>query len=98
MRSCKTAVWWKPVIKALCHGVYGDKNFTVIQSVYAPAEETEVVLMSGEMVDALDLIGFYDGNHMSAIQNGVEFSVFSDDLSLEEMMRVISSMQVAVMK
>lgn len=76
----------------------GDKNFTVIQSVYAPAEETEVVLMSGEMVDALDLIGFYDGNHMSAIQNGVEFSVFSDDLSLEEMMRVISSMQVAVMK
>ena len=54
--------------------------------------------MPGEMMDELDVVGFYDGNHLSAVYDNVEFTVFSDDLSPEEMMQVIMSMQVAVMK
>ena len=46
----------------------------------------------------MDVVGFYDGNHMSVVYDGVEFSVFSDELGPEEMMEVINSMQVAVMK
>lgn len=76
----------------------GAKNFTVVENLRASSERTQTVIMPGKMVDALDVIGFYDGNHLSAVYNGVEFTVFSDDLGPEEMMSVINSMQVAVMK
>lgn len=76
----------------------GDKNFTVVETKKAAPEVTQTVLMPGEMVDAMDVIGFYDGNRMSAVVDGVEFTVFSDDMNPEEMMNVITSMQVAVMK
>lgn len=76
----------------------GEKNFTVVESVRTSSENTQTVIMPGQIVDSLDVIGFYDGNRMSAIYNGIEFTVFSDDLAPEEMMSVITSMQVAVMK
>lgn len=76
----------------------GEKNFTVVERVRTSSENTQTVIMPGQIVDSLDVIGFYDGNRMSAIYHGVEFTVFSDDLAPEEMMRVITSMQVAVMK
>ena len=76
----------------------GDKNFTVVETKKESVKETQTVIMPGEMMDALDVVGFYDGNHLSAVYDNVEFTVFSDDLSPEEMMQVIMSMQVAVMK
>lgn len=76
----------------------GEKSFTVIENVRKQAETTQTVIMPGEIVDSVDIFGFYDGNRMSAIYNGVEFTIFSDDLGPEEMMSVITSMQVAVMK
>lgn len=76
----------------------GDKNFTVVESLRKVAETTQTVLMPGEMVDSLDVVGFYDGNHMSVIYGGIEYTVYSEELGPEEMMQVINSMQVAVMK
>ena len=76
----------------------GEKNFTVVETKKETAKDTQTVIMPGEMMDALDVVGFYDGNHLSALYDNVEFTVFSDDLSPEEMMQVIMSMQVAVMK
>lgn len=76
----------------------GEKNFTVVESVRAQAESTQTVIMPGEIVDNVDVFGFYDGNRMSAVYNGIEYTIFSDDLAPEEMMSVITSMQVAVMK
>ncbi len=76
----------------------GDKNFTVVQSKRQAAQSTQTVLMPGEMIDTLDIVGFYDGNKLSAIYNQVEFTVFSNELGPEEMMGVINSMQMAVMK
>ena len=76
----------------------GEKNFTVVEIKKKSVEKTQTVIMPGEIVDTLDVVGFYDGNHMSAIYDNVEFTVFSEDLSPEEMMEVITSMQVAVMK
>lgn len=76
----------------------GDKNFTVVEMKRTSAEETQTVIMPGKMIDTLDVVGFYDGNHMSVIYDNVEFTVFSEDLGPDEMMEVINSMQVAVMK
>ena len=76
----------------------GEKNFTVVETLTQESDTTQTVIMPGEMIDVLDVIGVYDGNHLSAVYNQIEFSVYSDDLSPEEMMQVIQSMQVAVMK
>lgn len=76
----------------------GEHNFTVIEKMKEVPKDTEMVIMQGEFVDALDVFGVYDGNHMSVVKNQVEYNVYSDTLNPEEMMQVLSSMQVAVMK
>lgn len=76
----------------------GDKSFTVIQVVKEKVDKTQTVIMPGKIVDSLDIIGFYDGNRMSAIYNNIEYTIYSDDLGPEEMMSIITSMRIAVMK
>lgn len=76
----------------------GDKNFTVIESIKSRSEQLETVIMSGQFIDSVDAFGFYDGNHMMLINNGVEYTIYSDDLSLSQMVEVLSSMQMVVMK
>ncbi|MCI8540725.1 MAG: hypothetical protein HFE67_04325 [Erysipelotrichaceae bacterium] len=76
----------------------GAKNFTVVENIRTGSDTTQTVIMPGQMMDVLDVVGFYDGNRLSAMANGIEYTVFSDDLDPEEMMSVINSMQVAVMK
>ena len=76
----------------------GEKNFTVIETIPKAVETTQTVIMPGEMMDVLDVVGFYDENHMNVIRDGVEISIFSDELSLQQMIEIINSMQVAVMK
>lgn len=76
----------------------GDKNFTIVETIKSASNETQTVFMPQEMIDAIDVIGFYDGASMSSYHQNVELTVFSQDLSPEEMISVISSMQVAVMK
>lgn len=76
----------------------GDCNFTIIEMVKNSSEETQTVIMSGTFIDSIDAFGFYDGNHMQLIKDGVEYTIYSDDLDAVEMMEVLNSMQVAVMK
>ena len=76
----------------------GDKNYTLVETVKTAQEETQTVFMPQEIIDTIEMIGFYDGASMSAYHQNVEMTIFSSDLSPEEMMSVLSSMQVAVMK
>lgn len=76
----------------------GDRNFTLIESIAQPKEETQTVIMSGEFIDSIDAFGFYDSNHMVMVNQGVEYTIYSDDLTPMEMVEVLNSMQVAVMK
>lgn len=76
----------------------GTKSFTLIETKKKEVSNTQTIIMPGEVVDALDMIGYYDGNHVSVIHDNVEFSVYSEQLTPDEMLEVINSMQVAVMK
>ncbi len=76
----------------------GDKNFTVIEKVKEKSNQLETVIMQGDFVDCMDSFGFYDGNHMVMIAQGIEYTIYSDDLTPQEMAEVLSSMQVVVMK
>lgn len=76
----------------------GDKTFTVIQTLKSVKEETQTVFKSGEMIDNIEMIGFYDGGSCLGYYQNLELNVYSKDLSVDEMMSVLSSLQVAVMK
>lgn len=76
----------------------GDCSFTIIESIKKSTEETQTVIMNGEFIDSIDAFGFYDGNHMQLIKEGVEYTIYSEDLNVNEMMEILNSMQVAVMK
>ena len=76
----------------------GDVNFTLIQTLKNQPSNATTVFKSGEIVDAVDVVGFYDGASMTMYLQNVEMNIYSNDLSAEEMMEVLSSHQVAVMK
>lgn len=74
----------------------GDKSFTVVEVLRSKNTEPTTLSVSGELVDGIDAFGAYDGNCLTFYNNLVEFTVYSDDLSVDEMLQVVSSMQVAV--
>lgn len=76
----------------------GGKNFTIVQTLKEVHEDTQTVFKSGEMIDAIDMIGFYDGASCLGYYQNLEMNIYSQDLNVEEMMSVMSSLQVAVMK
>lgn len=76
----------------------GEKNFTIVEEVAESEETTQTIIMSGSLVDGLNMVGRYDGNHMTSVINSVRYTIYSDDLSEEEMSAVLQSMQVIVMK
>lgn len=76
----------------------GEKNFTIVEEVAESEETTQTIIMSGSLVDGLNIVGRYDGNHMTSVINSVRYTIYSDDLSEEEMSAVLQSMQVVVMK
>lgn len=76
----------------------GEKNFTIVEEVAESEETTQTIIMSGSLVDGLNMVGRYDGNHMTSVINSVRYTIYSDDLSEEEMSAVLQSMQVGVMK
>lgn len=76
----------------------GDKTFTVVESVLNTSEEVAVEHMDGEVVDLVDGIAFYGDNQLTMMQSGIMCKVYSKDLSKEEMVNVISSMQSSSLK
>ena len=76
----------------------GEKNFTIVEEVAESEETTQTIIMSGSLVDGLNMVGRYDGNHMTSVINSVRYTIYSDDLIEEEMSAVLQSMQVVVMK
>lgn len=76
----------------------GEKSFTIVQVQKKKNAEPVVMQVSGELVDAIDVFGAFDGTRLTVYDNNVEYTIYSQDLSPEEMLQVVTSMQVAVMK
>lgn len=76
----------------------GGKEFTVIQKAVSKNQELSVKEIEGELVEGLGLIGYYNGNRLTVVNSQMETSVYSDTLSVNEMLQVVESMQVSVMK
>ena len=76
----------------------GEHSFTVTEKQIDVSEEFELIEMNGELVEGLGMLAYYNGNKLTAISTQMEMSVYSDDLSVMQMLEVLESMQVSVMK
>ena len=76
----------------------GEHSFTVVQTLKKAQGDTQTVFKSGEMIDTIEMVGFYDGGSCLGYYQNLEMNIYSQALSVDEMMSVMSSLQVAVMK
>lgn len=76
----------------------GGKEFTVVQKAVSQSDDLNVQEIDGELVEGFGLVGYYNGNRLTVMTSQMETSVYSDELSVSEMLQVIESMQVSIMK
>lgn len=76
----------------------GDKDFTVVESVMTTNDAIVEEAIDGEVVDLVDGVAFYNENQLTMMQSGIMCKVYSNDLSKEEMVNVINSMQSSSLK
>ncbi|MFV0392933.1 MAG: LolA family protein [Coprobacillaceae bacterium] len=76
----------------------GEKNFTIIESVVSTSDIVSEEFINGEVIELVDGIAFYKDNELTMIQSGIVCKVYSSDLSKDEMVNVVSSMQSASIK
>lgn len=70
----------------------GEKNFTIVESL-EEKEETVVNVISDEVVDLVDGFAYYSEGKLSMVNSGMMCSLYSNDLTKEEMISIITSMQ-----
>lgn len=76
----------------------GDKNFTVVETPIVATDELNVEVVSGEVIDLVDGVAFYNEGQLMMMKSGILCKVYSEDLSKDEMVSVISSMQTSSLK
>lgn len=76
----------------------GDNDFTIIESVANTSDSITEEFIDGEVIELVDGIAFYKNNELTMIQSGIICKVYSKDLSKDDMVNVVSSMQSASVK
>lgn len=76
----------------------GDKSFTIIESSSTTDDKINVQTIGSDMIDLIDGVAFHDDNQMTYVSSGVVCSLYSNDLTKEEMIAVLSSMQSSQVK
>ncbi|MFQ6793174.1 MAG: LolA family protein [Thomasclavelia sp.] len=76
----------------------GDKSFTVIETPVEASDSIVVENVSGEAIDLVDGVAFYNDGELMMMKSGVLCKVYSQDLDKDEMVSVISSMQSSNLK
>lgn len=76
----------------------GEKSFTIIESSVSSSEDMNIEVVNGKMIDLIDGIAFETDNQMTYVSSGVVCSLYSHDLTKQEMLSVLSSMQSSQVK
>lgn len=75
----------------------GEKNFTIIESPEVQ-DEAVVNVVDDEIIDMVDGFAYYNDNKLSMMNTGMMCSIYSHDLSKQEMIAVLTSMQSSTTK
>ena len=76
----------------------GSKEFTITQRLLDDSENMVTTEVSGSLVELPLGIGYYNNHNLLFIHNGVEYRIYSNTLSVNEMINVLDSMDVVIEK
>ena len=76
----------------------GEKPFTVVQRLLSQNEEVVSSTIEGEMIDLMNGVGFICDGTVICVYNGVEYKIYSDTLTVAELIEVANGMEVVVTK
>lgn len=72
----------------------GNQNFTIIQSIMEDSDEINYEAVSGTLVNFDRGIGFYNDSYLTYLYNGIKYEVYSDSLTVSQMIDIVSSLDV----
>lgn len=70
----------------------GSKEFTITQRLLEDSQDIVTMEVSGSLVELPLGIGYYNNKNLLFIHNGIEYKIYSDTLSVSEMIEVLDSM------
>ena len=73
----------------------GNKPFTVVQKILEDSESVVTLNLDGELVDLINGFGIYHDGILTYSYAGVEYNIYSDVLTLSEMIEVANAMDTA---
>lgn len=76
----------------------GEKAFTIVESALSNKEVMDIEKVDGEMIDLIDGFAYVQDNQMTYVTSGIVCSLYSNDLTKQEMLAVLSSMQSSNVK
>ena len=76
----------------------GDKSFTIIEKTSKDNDDFQTETIDGHMIDMIDGVAFENDQQMTYISSGVVCSLYSNDLTTQERLAVLSSMQSSQVK
>lgn len=76
----------------------GEKSFTIVEKTSKDNEELKTEIIDGYMIDMIDGVAFENDQQMTYISSGIVCSLYSNDLTTQEKLAVLSSMQSSQVK
>ena len=71
----------------------GEKSFTIVEKTSKENDDLQIESIDGNMIDMIDGVAFENDQQMTYISSGVVCSLYSNDLTSQEKLAVLSSMQ-----
>ncbi|UTY38451.1 hypothetical protein NMU03_12420 [Allocoprobacillus halotolerans] len=76
----------------------GEKSFTIVEKTSKDNEELKMETIDGYMIDMIDGVAFENDQQMTYISSGIVCSLYSNDLTTQEKLAALSSMQSSQVK
>lgn len=76
----------------------GKKSFTIVEKTSKENDDLQIESIDGNMIDMIDGVAFENDQQMTYISSGVVCSLYSNDLTSQEKLAVLSSMQSSQVK
>ena len=72
----------------------GSQSFTIIQSLLEENEETSYLAVNGTLLNCDQGLAIYNNSYLTYFYNGVKYEIYSSSLSVNEMIDIVSSLDV----
>lgn len=76
----------------------GEKDFTIVEQMSSIYTDATTIEVDGTLVDLYDGFGIYASNTLSYTYNGVDYKIYSTDLSVADLIEIANGLETVSMK